>query len=66
VTLAGAVYNPVALIAPTPAGLIVQITAVLLELLTLAVNCCVCPPESMAKDGVTDSTVQAEAMNLSV
>ena len=33
---------------PRPAGSIVQVTAVLLVFATLAVNCCVCPPVSVA------------------
>src|SRR5271157_145682 len=53
-TAAGAVYNPAALIVPTPAGMAVQVTAVLLVLATLAVNCCVWPPlESVTLAGVT-------------
>jgi hypothetical protein len=42
--VAGAVYKPDELIVPVPAGLIVQVTAVLLVLVTVAVNCCACPP----------------------
>jgi len=42
--VAGAVYRPDELIVPVPAGLIVQVTAVLLVLATVAVNCWVCPP----------------------
>ena len=44
VMVAGAVYNPVVLMVPVPAGLIVQVTAVLLLLDTVAVNCWVWPP----------------------
>jgi hypothetical protein len=39
--LAGALYNPAVLIEPVPAGLMDQVTAVLLTFLTLAENCCV-------------------------
>ena len=38
--LDGATYKPDTLIVPTPAGLIVQVTAVLMALITFAVNCC--------------------------
>ena len=44
VTLAGAVYKPEELIVPVPVGLIDQVTAVLVALVTVAVNCWVCPP----------------------
>ena len=37
--VAGAVYNPDELIVPVPAGLIDQVTAVLVVLVTVAVNC---------------------------
>ena len=40
----GDVYKPVGLIVPTPAGLIVHVTAVLLAFATLARNCCVVLP----------------------
>jgi hypothetical protein len=39
----GAVYSPVESTIPIPTGLIVQVTAVLLLLDTLAKNCCVWP-----------------------
>ena len=52
VTLAGAVYNPVALIVPAPAGLSVQVTTVLLFEM-LALNCCVWPPLRVALAGKT-------------
>jgi hypothetical protein len=42
--VAGAVYSPAALTVPTPAGLIVHATAMLLVFVTVAVNCAVCPP----------------------
>ena len=42
--VAGAVYSPDALTVPTPAGLIVQVTAVLLVFVTVAVNCALWPP----------------------
>jgi hypothetical protein len=43
VMLAGAVYRPVELIVPAPAGEIVQVTAALLVFTALAENCCVWP-----------------------
>ena len=42
VTVAGAVYNPVALTLPAPDS--VHVTAVLLAFTTVALSCCVCPP----------------------
>jgi hypothetical protein len=53
VTPAGAVYKPVGLIDPPPAGFNVQVTAVLLALATVATNCCVCPEVSVADMGTT-------------
>jgi hypothetical protein len=50
------VYSPVWSIVPTPAGLIVHVTAVLLEFATLAENCCVDPEllgKNVALAGVT-------------
>jgi hypothetical protein len=52
VIVAGAVYRPEELIVPTP-ELIDQFTAVLLALLTLAANCCVCALYSVDVEGVT-------------
>jgi hypothetical protein len=44
VTVAGAVYNPLALIVPAPlVGLIVHVTEVFELFVTVAVNCCVWP-----------------------
>ena len=40
------------MVPPNP-RVIVQVTAVLLVLLTFAVNCCVCPPFSVILSGVT-------------
>jgi hypothetical protein len=37
--VAGAVYRPDELIVPVPVGLMVQVTAVLVVLVTVAVNC---------------------------
>ena len=48
----GAVYRPLALIVPTPAGLIDQVTALLQAPETPATNCCVCPTPSVAARGV--------------
>jgi hypothetical protein len=47
------VYRPAELIDPAPPGSIVQATAVLLMLLTLAVNCCVWPGLSTTPPGLT-------------
>src|SRR5690349_17493706 len=49
----GAVYKPVEEIEPTPLGLIVQVTAVLLLLVTVAENCCVWESNRLAVGGVT-------------
>jgi hypothetical protein len=50
--VAGAVYRSDALSVPVPAGLIVQVTAVLLLFATRAVNCCFWPPLNVATVGV--------------
>ena len=50
---AGAVYRPLGVIAPRPAGLMLQVTAVLAVLVTLAVNCCVWPPVRVTLNGAT-------------
>ena len=52
VTVAGAEYSPVAVILPAPAGLKLQFTAVLANPLTLAENCCDCPPPRLTVAGV--------------
>src|SRR4029079_17820076 len=53
-TVAGAVYSPAASIVPTPvAGVIAHVTAVFAALATVAENCCVCPPYSVAVGGAT-------------
>ena len=49
----GAVYKPVAEIEPAPLGAIVQVTAVLSLLVTVAVNCCVDESNRLAVGGVT-------------
>ncbi len=49
----GAVYNPALLTVPVPLGLIVQVTAVLGALVTVPVNCWVCPDDRAAVPGVT-------------
>jgi hypothetical protein len=51
--LAGAVYRPVELTVPVPAGLMLQITAVFPVLVTVAVNCCAWPPYKVAVAGLT-------------
>jgi hypothetical protein len=53
VTDAGAVYKPVASSVPIPAGATDHVTEVLLLNVTVAVNCCACPPESVDTPGVT-------------
>jgi hypothetical protein len=51
-TLAGAVYSPLLLTVPAPVvGLIVHVTAVLPVPVTVAVNCCVPPPYTVAVVG---------------
>jgi cellobiose-specific phosphotransferase system component IIC len=66
-TLAGAVYRPVELTVPVPTGLILQVRAVLLVFVTVAVNCCVWPPYNVAVAGLTitatggDNVTVAEA-----
>jgi len=55
--VAGAVYRPVeALIVPAVVGLMVQSSAVLLALITEAVNCWVCPPLNVMVAGATALT----------
>jgi hypothetical protein len=53
-TFTGAVYNPLAEIVPI-AGIAVQVTAVLLVLVTVAVNCCDCDGFIRTSVGVTDT-----------
>lgn len=50
--LAGAVYKPDALTLPTPAGLMAQVTVVLANPVTVAVNCCVPPWPNVAVVGL--------------
>jgi hypothetical protein len=50
---AGAAYRPLLLIDPVPAGLIDQVTAVLLVFVTLAENCWVWLPYKLALLGAT-------------
>ena len=47
------VYSPAVLIVPTPTGVTVHVTAVLLLLTTVAANCFVWPPYSEAVAGLT-------------
>lgn len=51
VTLAGAVYKPLALTVPVPAGLIDHVTVAGLSPVTVAVNCCVAPCNRVAVAG---------------
>lgn len=63
-TTAGAVYNPVPEIAPTP-GRIAQLTAVLPVPVTAAVNCCVWPPPNTAVAGdMVTPTAASETLAL--
>src|SRR5271154_3683721 len=64
VTDAGAVYNPVVSIVPTAGGITDHVTAVLLLNVTVAVNCCACPPESVATLG--DTLIGAEGPSVTV
>jgi hypothetical protein len=50
--VAGAVYRPPLLMLPVPAGLMDQVTAVLLVLVTVAENCCVWLAYNAAVAGV--------------
>jgi hypothetical protein len=54
-TLAGAVYKPAALIVPAPVGLIVHVTVVFEDPVTVGVNCWVAPWDSDTVEGVTDT-----------
>ena len=49
----GAVYNPDALIVPTPLGLSDHVTAVLVVFVTVAANCVVCWACNVALEGFT-------------
>jgi len=53
VMVAGAVYRPDVLIDPTPTGLIDQVTALLVVLVTVAVSCAVWPLFSAVVAGLT-------------
>ncbi len=50
--VAGAVYKPVLETVPT-AGFRLHVTAVLLDPVTVAVNCCVCEAATLADAGLT-------------
>jgi hypothetical protein len=52
---AGAVYNPLALIVPLPAGVMLQVTLLLARPVTVAVNCCVPFSDSVTLVGDTDT-----------
>ena len=47
---------------PVPAGLIVQVTAVLLVFVTVAVNCCVWLPYKVAVVGLTVTATGGESV----
>jgi hypothetical protein len=55
----GAVYKPVESMFPAPAGLSDQVTAVLLVLVTVAVNCWVSSAVKVADVGETDTAITA-------
>ena len=59
--LAGAVYKPVAETVPP---VVVQVTAVLLLPVTVALNCCVAPVWTEAEVGDTDTATGAETVTL--
>ena len=55
-TVDGVVYSPVGEIVPV-FGLSAQVTAVLVVLSTVAVNCCVWPGATVAAVGVTETAI---------
>ena len=55
-SVVGAVYSPVALIVPAPAGLSDHLTAVLVVFVTVAVNCC---DPLVGNDAIPGETVTA-------
>ena len=63
-TLAGAVYKPVALTVPAPVTL--HVTPVFAAFVTVAVNCCPCPPYNVAVPGVTDTVTAAVGFTVTV
>src|SRR5205807_7154338 len=66
-TLAGAVYNPLPLIEPAPAaGVTAQFTAVFEAFATVAVNCCVPPPYTVAVAGPTVTDTGGESVTVAV
>ena len=66
-TLAGAVYNPLALIDPAPvAGVTAQVTAVFAAFATVAVNCCVPAPYTVGVAGPTDTVIGGESVAVTV
>src|SRR5579871_78555 len=54
-TEGGAVYRPADVIEPMPAGVMVHVTPKPALFVRVAVNCCVCPPDSDAVGGVTET-----------
>ena len=66
VGMAGAVYSPVAVMAPMPAGLMDQVTAVLLVLLTTAVNCSACAAAREILDGLTPMVMGGQSVTVAV
>lgn len=64
---AGAVYRPTVLIVPAPvAGALVHMAAVFLVLVTVAVNCCVCPPYNDALPGATVTRTGGESVTVAI
>jgi hypothetical protein len=65
--VAGTVYNPLELTVPAPDdGLINHVTAVLVAFVTVAVNCCVCPPYNVAVAGATETEIGGSRTTVAV
>src|SRR5947209_8511430 len=64
VMLAGAVYIPVELMLPLPAGAIDHVTATLAVFVTVAMNCWVPPFESVAVVGATVTAMGGERVSV--
>ena len=62
-TVAGAVYRPVAETVPGPVNVN---TGVAVELVTAAVNCCVCPWNIVADAGVKDSVLGGDRLTVTM
>src|SRR5437899_8567020 len=64
--VAGAAYNPAALIVPGAPDGIDHVTAVLLVLVTVAANICVCPPYKVAVVGTSVTDTGGESVTMAV